>query len=96
MILSDSRKLVFRRKELAEQLWIDGKLLIDNTGEVKKFCRRDKSVALAKGKHEMKVVFLGHIIGGFPSNWGDGDVRFRQSDSDRWQRVTGDMLSHKL
>ena len=44
----------------------------------------------------MKVVFLGHIIGGFPSNWGDGDVRFRQSDSDRWQRVTGDTLSHKL
>ncbi len=79
-----------------EQLWIDGKLLIDNTGEVKKFCRRDKSVALAKGKHEVKVVFLGHIIGGFPSNWGDGDVRFRQSDSDRWQRVTSDMLSHKL
>ena len=79
-----------------EQLWIDGQLLIDNTGEVKKFCRRDKSVALAKGKHEVKVVFLGHIIGGFPSNWGDGDVRMRKSDSDQWMRVTGDMLSHKL
>ena len=79
-----------------EQLWIDGQLLIDNTGEVKKFCRRDKSIALAKGLHEIKVVFLGHIIGGFPSNWGDGDVRFRKSDSSEWKRVTEDMLSHKL
>ena len=79
-----------------EQLWIDGQLLIDNTGEVKKFCRRDKSVALAKGKHEIKVVFLGHIIGGFPSNWGEGDVRMRKSDAEQWTRVTGDVLSHKL
>ena len=47
-----------------DEVWIDGKLLISNEGEVKRFSRNDKSVALAKGLHELKVVFLGHIIGG--------------------------------
>ena len=48
-----------------EEVWIDGKLLIDNGGEVKRFSRKDKSVALAKGLHDIKAVFLGHIVGGF-------------------------------
>ena len=52
-----------------DEVWIDGKLLISNEGEVKRFSRNDKSVALAKGLHELKVVFLGHIIGGWPSLW---------------------------
>ncbi len=77
-----------------EELHIDGKLLIDNSREVKKFSRRDKSVALAKGLHEIKIVFLGHIIGGFPSNWGDGDIRYREANSNEWKRITSQMLTH--
>ena len=42
-----------------EEVWIDGKLLINNGGEVKRFSRHDTSVALAAGLHEIKVVFLG-------------------------------------
>lgn len=77
-----------------EQLSIDGKVLIDNAGEVKKFCRRDKSVALAKGLHEIKLVFLGHTIKGFPSNWGDGALRMREANNKDFITVSGDMLSH--
>lgn len=77
-----------------EQLSIDGKVLIDNADEVKKFCRRDKSVALAKGLHEIKLVFLGHIIQGFPSNWGDGALRMRESGEKEFRTVSGNMLSH--
>ena len=51
-----------------EEVWIDGKLLVNNAGEVKRFSRHDSSAALSKGLHEIKVVFLGHIIGGWPSN----------------------------
>ena len=47
-----------------DEVWIDGKLLINNGGEVKRFSRKDASVALAKGLHEIKVVFCSHIIGG--------------------------------
>jgi hexosaminidase len=75
-----------------EEVWIDGKLLVDNKGEVKRFSRRDKSVALAGGLHELKVVFLGQNIGGYPSNWGSGNVLLRKSDAEKFTRLTPDML----
>lgn len=75
-----------------EEVWIDGKLLIDNGGEVKRFSRHDNSVALAKGLHEIKVVFLGHIIGGWPSNWNDGSVKLRKADTDKFIPITPEML----
>ena len=77
-----------------EEVWIDGKLLIDNKGEVKRFSRKDNSVALAKGLHELKVVFLGHIIGGWPSNWNDGSVKLRRADEEKFARITPEMLCH--
>ena len=77
-----------------EEVWIDGKRMIDNGGEVKRFSRHDISAALAKGKHELKVVFLGHVMGGWPSNWNDGSVKLRKSDATKFTPVTVDMLSH--
>ncbi|GHT30433.1 beta-hexosaminidase [Bacteroidia bacterium] len=77
-----------------EEVWIDGKLLVDNKGEVKRFSRRDKSVALAGGLHKLKVVFLGQNIGGYPSNWGSGNVFLRKSDAGNFTRLTPDMLCH--
>lgn len=75
-----------------EEVWIDGKLLINNGGEVKRFSRHDTSVALAKGLHEIKAVFLGHIIGGWPSNWNDGSIKIRKSDSDKFTPITAEMI----
>ncbi|MCC8154491.1 MAG: family 20 glycosylhydrolase [Tannerellaceae bacterium] len=75
-----------------EEVWIDGKLLIDNSGEVKRFSRKDSSVALAKGLHEIKVVFLGHIIGGWPSSWNNGGILIRKAENEKFTSVTGDML----
>lgn len=77
-----------------EEVWIDGKLLVNNGGEVKRFSRHDSSVALAKGLHEIKAVFLGHIIGGWPSNWNDGSIKLRKEGQDKFTKITGDMLSH--
>lgn len=77
-----------------EEVWIDGKLLINNRGEVKKFSRTDTSVALAAGLHEVKAVFLGHIIGGWPSNWSETAIRLRKADAPEFSKVTGDMLFH--
>lgn len=77
-----------------EEVWIDGKLLVDNKGEVKRFSRKDNSVALAKGLHEIKVVFLSHIIGGWPSIWNNGNVSLRKSDAERFQPITPEMLVH--
>lgn len=77
-----------------EEVWIDGKLLVNNGGEVKRFSRNDASVALGKGLHEIKVVFLGHIIGGWPSNWNDGSVKLRKADAEKFTPITPDMLVH--
>lgn len=77
-----------------EEVWIDGKLLINNGGEVKRFSRHDTSVALAAGLHEIKVVFLGHIIGGWPSNWNDGSVKLRKECAEKFTRITPEMLVH--
>ena len=49
-----------------EEVWVGGKLLVNNGGEVKRHSRNDRSIALEKGMHELKLVFLGHIIGGWP------------------------------
>lgn len=78
-----------------EEVWIDGKLLINNGGEVKRFSRHDTSVALGKGLHEIKVVFLGHIIGGWPSNWNDGSVKLRKADAKKFTKITPEMLVHE-
>jgi N-acetyl-beta-hexosaminidase len=75
-----------------EEVWIDGALLISNKGETKRFSRHDKSVALAKGLHEIKVVFLGHILGGWPSNWNNGGVSIRKSDNEKFAQLTPEML----
>lgn len=77
-----------------EEIWIDGKLLIDNKNEVKKFSRKDRSVALGKGMHEIKAVFLGHIIGGYPSNWNDGSIKIKKAGSEKFENIDENMLFH--
>ena len=75
-----------------EEVWINGTLLISNEGKTKRFSNNDKSVALAKGLHEIKAVFLGHIIGGWPSNWNNGSISMRKSDAEKFERIRGEQL----
>jgi hexosaminidase len=75
-----------------EEVWLNGRLLINNSGQVKRFSRQDQSIALEKGLHALKVVFLGHTIGGWPSNWNNGSVQIRKSDAGSFTRITPDRL----
>lgn len=77
-----------------EEVWIDGKKLIDNGGLVKHGSPTDKSVALSAGLHEFKVVFLGNSYGGFPTHWNDGSVKIRKSDAESFKKITSEMLFH--
>lgn len=77
-----------------EEVWIDGKLLISNKNEVKRFSRNDKAVALSKGMYEIKAVFLGHIIGGWPSNWNDGSIKIKKAGSEKFESIGENMLFH--
>lgn len=66
------------------ELWIDGKLLIsnekDNHNTARRFSRSDKSIALAKGPHSFKLIRLGAIFGGWPTQWENIYVSIRKAD----------------
>ncbi len=59
------------------EVWIDGRLVIDNNNEVKRYSRRDNCLVLEAGLHQVKIVFLGHILGGVPSNWDSAAIALR-------------------
>jgi hexosaminidase len=66
-------------------LWIDGKLFIENEGTVRKNVKTDKSIALAKGYHAVKIVRLGNIIGGWPSQWDAVRVVWKKADQQKFR-----------
>lgn len=79
-----------------EELWIDGERVINNEGEVKRYTRHDAVLGLKAGLHEVKVVFLSHTIGGWPTIWGDGSVRMRKLSGGEYAPIKGDQLRRKL
>ena len=77
-----------------DQMYLDGELFIDNTDEVSKFSRRDKSRALSAGWHKVKFVFIGTVRGGFPTYWDDAKVEYRNLKDGKFSEVTAEMLAH--
>ena len=86
---------VYYLSTLADQLWIDGQLAVSNEGEVKRFSRKDTSMALAKGLHPLKIVFIANIIGGWPSWWNPSGFEMRKSTEKEFSRVADSQLFHE-
>ena len=78
----------------ADQVWIDSKLLIDNSSEVKSISHRDNCVALAKGLHPIKHVFIANITGGWPSWWNGLNLQMRKDNSKEFADVEDSQLFH--
>ena len=78
-----------------DQVWMDGKLLIDNTGEVKALSRHDNSVALAQGLHPVKFVFIANVTGGWPSWWNDLYMQMRKDSSKKFVNVSNDQFFYE-
>ncbi|MCG8578644.1 MAG: family 20 glycosylhydrolase [Bacteroidales bacterium] len=76
-----------------DQFYLAGRLLIDNDGEVKRFSRNNSTIALAKGKHPVKLVYLNNIIGGWPQAWNGPKVQFRKLGDKQFTQVTNEMYS---
>ncbi len=67
-----------------EELYINGKILISNKGEVKRHSRHNASVALKKGKHPVKVIYNeDEIRGGWPNKWTGLKIKFRKLGTDK-------------
>ena len=70
-----------------EQVWIDNKLVINNEGDVKASTLNDSSVALAKGLHPIRIVFLSNIVGGWPSWWSKTSIEMRKDSEQLFTEV---------
>ena len=75
---------VYVLSSVCDQVWIDGRLVIDNGSDVKKFSRHDNSIALKAGLHELKVVFLSNVLGGWYSSRGRSDLQYRRMDEEEF------------
>lgn len=71
-----------------DQVFIDGALVIDNSGEVKRFSRHDGGVALEKGCHSVEVVFISNVIGGWTSLRNKSEVYIRPVSSEKSQLIS--------
>lgn len=70
-----------------EQVWIDNKLVINNEGDVKASTLNDSSLALAKGLHPIRIVFLSNIVGGWPSWWSKTSFEIRKDSEQLFKEV---------
>ena len=77
-----------------EQVWIDNKLVINNEGAVKAGTNSDNAVALAKGLHPVKFVYLCNIVGGWPSWWSNLNLEMRKDNQKKFTAVGESQYFH--
>lgn len=75
------------------QVWIDGQKVVDQ-----KNCTQNHhdqgggSIALKAGLHSIRVIFLGHILDGYPSWWLKGPISIRQGETGSFKEISPEML----
>ncbi|MBB3188707.1 family 20 glycosylhydrolase [Microbacter margulisiae] len=71
----------YRLHSNADVLWINGKKLIDNEGQIKKFVRTDIAVPFTNGYYPVKMIILNNILGGVPASWADFHITLAKWDT---------------
>ncbi len=85
---------VYTISTLTDQLWIDNKLVINNDPDVKRFSHNDTQLALQKGLHPVKIVFISTIKGGWPSWWNGISVKMGKDGVKSLQNVVDTQFFH--
>lgn len=85
---------IYTISTLTDQLWLDNELVINNDPDVKRFSRNDTSIALAKGLHPVKIVFIANIKGGWPSWWNGIGIQMRKEGAKNFSNVVDTQLFH--
>ena len=70
-----------------DEVWIDGNLIINNSGEVKRYSRHDRELVLEQGVHSIKVLFIFNVIGGWNDLRSKTDVLIRRTGEDEWKTL---------
>lgn len=77
------------------EVWVDGVKLVDNDDEpVKRSECHSGSRALKKGKHALRVVFIGNQAGGWPSYWDGGSITLKKTGSSKATAIAAEQLFH--
>ena len=77
------------------EVWVDGAKVVDNTDHwVLDGMRGGRSMALQKGLHYIKVVFLGYNASGRPTYWDHGQIQWRHQDAKQYSKITNEVLRH--
>ncbi|MCC8173895.1 MAG: hypothetical protein LIO65_05825 [Odoribacter sp.] len=73
------------------EMWLDGNLFISNVNDnhetAHRFSRSDRSVALAKGYHPVKLIRLGAIFRGWPNQWETMRLQIRKADEPQFKTM---------
>ncbi|MDN5213647.1 family 20 glycosylhydrolase [Fulvivirgaceae bacterium BMA12] len=77
-----------------DQFFIGGRKLIDNDGEVKRYSRNDASIALGKGLHPIRIVFLNNVYGGWPQIWNGFRISYRKQGAEKFKLVPVERFKH--
>ena len=69
-------------------VWVDGIQVVDNSGEWVLDCEHGgRSIALKAGLHEIKVIYLGYVPDGRPTNWGSTAVKWRHESDNKFEKI---------
>jgi len=85
---------VYEFETNVDQLFIGGDLLIDNDGEVKRHSRNNTTIALQKGQHEIKIIYLNNIFGGWPQAWSGPAIRYKKEGEKDFTKIKGGMYRY--
>lgn len=65
-----------------DELQIDGNVVLSNDGKLMRHTHNRTSLALAKGYHEFRLLFINNNIGGFPRIWNNPGFVISQEEGD--------------
>ncbi|MFI3314079.1 MAG: family 20 glycosylhydrolase [Rikenellaceae bacterium] len=78
------------------ELYVDGRLIVDNNNQVSRFQARPSTMALAKGKHHFKLVMNNSVVGGWPNVWSSHTFYIQSPAQTSLKQVDKNQLSHAL
>ncbi|WP_438712589.1 family 20 glycosylhydrolase [Aquimarina muelleri] len=76
-----------------DQVWIADQLIIDYKDALKKH-PKENSIALQKGKHKLKIIYLNNIAKGWATDWNTVELKYRKASEVDYHTVDENMIFH--
>ncbi|UOB16804.1 family 20 glycosylhydrolase [Abyssalbus ytuae] len=74
-----------------DKLWIGNKLIINYKDTLKKH-PKENSVALKKGIHKLKIIYLNNLGKGWATDWNPVEIKYRKSTEKEYKLVNEHMI----